>query len=92
MPAILPHNDAMNQRIATDDRGRLALWQRPNLALTGWFVLTVAHHFIESQKLAWAATVFLVIWAVMEVYSGVNWFRRLLGLAVLVATIWSQFR
>jgi hypothetical protein len=29
-------------------------------------------------------TVGLVVWALQEVLSGVNWFRRLLGLAVLV--------
>jgi hypothetical protein len=40
------------------------------------------------QDVAWAvARIALAIWAYEEAARGVNWFRRCIGVAVLVATV-----
>ncbi len=33
----------------------------------------------------------IIIWSIMEIYSGVNYFRRLLGVCVLMLIIASRF-
>ena len=65
---------------------RFPIAQFPNppllVALAGWLVAAVtggAAHDVGRIL----TTLGLVVWACEEIASGVNWFRRLLGLAVL---------
>jgi hypothetical protein len=53
------------------------------VALAGWVLATVAGGSLHDAGRV-ILTVGLVVWALGEALSGVNWFRRLLGLAVLV--------
>jgi hypothetical protein len=53
------------------------------VALAGWVLATVAGGAAHDAGRV-ILTVGLVVWALEEALSGVNWFRRLLGLAVLV--------
>jgi hypothetical protein len=61
--------------------------QLPNppllVALGGWVLATVAGGAAHDAGRV-ILTVALLVWALEEALSGVNWFRRLLGLAVLV--------
>jgi hypothetical protein len=70
-----------------DRRGRVVIWQTPNAWLIGWAVLTVVSLLLNgtlSMILSWTATGVLGIWSFLEVTKGVNYFRRALGLAVLL--------
>ena len=71
-----------------DKHGKFVVWQTPNWALIGWFICTVLHTVLPDSTIElWIGhlgKVFLIIWAVMEVTRGVNYFRRLLGLSVLL--------
>ncbi|HSX15024.1 MAG TPA: hypothetical protein VLE72_03940 [Candidatus Saccharimonadales bacterium] len=77
----------MTQKFFEDNNGKITLWQTPNLALVGWAMLSVINHFVSSQALSWLASAILFAWALMELLTGVNWFRRLLGLTVLILII-----
>lgn len=73
-----------------DDHGRVVIWQMPNAYLIAWVVLTIAslattNHL--SDILAGTAAIVLAVWAGLEIFRGVNYFRRLLGLLVLVYTV-----
>lgn len=79
-----------------DKDGRLVLWQRPNVPLAIWIVFTVLSHLLHpgnlrntSQLISHAA---IIVWAGLEVISGVSYFRRTLGAIVLVLTITAAFR
>lgn len=68
----------------------LTVAQFPNAAIAIWMVSTVTARVTsgtaESIALA-VATVALIAWAYLELTDGANWFRRLLGVAVLAYVI-----
>ena len=53
------------------------------LAFAGWGLAAVAGGTAHDVGRA-AFTIGLTVWAVEEVVAGANWFRRLLGVGVLV--------
>ena len=75
--------------------GKIVIAQLPNPALIVWIVATVAALPTTGTLhtlLGYAATVALVVWAGDELLRGVNPFRRLLGVAVLVWEVYSLTR
>ena len=75
--------------------GRISLVQFPNLPLIVWFLTSAADRLglVEGQGgnvLRIIAAAALVLWAVGEIVSGVNPFRRLLGLAVLLWMVFTR--
>jgi hypothetical protein len=79
-----------------DKQGRVVLYQRPNIWLIAWALLDIVAIFAPGRRIsdyAWTAgSVMLIIWALLEVFRGVNYFRRLLGLVVLFITLASIFK
>jgi hypothetical protein len=78
-------------RFVRDPRsGRVALVQWPNAPLIAWGVLTLsaAVASAHAQELRWAGTGALVAWAADELVRGASPARRVLGLAVLAATVY----
>lgn len=79
-------------RIWKDSKGNVVIIQKPNIFLIGWIVLTIASLFIFSRgtladALAIAGCISLIIWALHEMWRGVNYFRRVLGLFVLIFAV-----
>ena len=74
---------------------RTVIFQTPNIPLVVWFVcMVISHAFREGVVHTVFATVgfiAIVIWALWEIVSGVNIFRRLLGLAVLIFVLVGRF-
>lgn len=83
-------------KIWRDDEGNVVIWQMPNIWLIGWAVLTFASLLFSkgliSNILTWAGEASLIIWCLLEIFKGVNYFRRFLGLAVLVYAIITLLR
>jgi hypothetical protein len=78
-----------------DREGKVVIWQTPNAFLIGWAVLTTISLFLSgkaSDVFAFAAEANLVVWALLEIFKGVNYFRRALGLVVLIFAIMSFLR
>lgn len=82
-------------KIWKDGRGRTVIYQRPNGWLIAWAVLDVVAIFAPGRHIsdyAWTAgAAALIIWCLLEIFRGVNYFRRFLGLAVLAITIAAFF-
>jgi|GEM_PF-373905 len=73
-----------------DKNGNYVIYQRPNIWLIGWVVLTILSLFLNgkiSDYLWWAALVVLTVWSLLEIFKGVNYFRRLLGAIVLALIV-----
>jgi hypothetical protein len=69
---------------------RFPIVQFPNLPLIIAFLAGEAGKFLDSSAHSYAATVSylaMTIWAYEELARGVNWFRRLLGLAFVILLI-----
>jgi hypothetical protein len=82
-------------RIWRDENGKIVIWQRPNLWLIGWAVLTTISLFISGRGadiFSWLAEISLIIWSLLEITKGANYFRRVLGLLVLIFAVMSLIK
>ncbi|MEH1867946.1 MAG: hypothetical protein V7K69_23525 [Nostoc sp.] len=74
-----------------DSDGKIVLAQMPNLPLIVWIVTTLLALIFTSGKINTVLEVVangsLFTWAWLELFQGVNYFRRALGLAVLIGII-----
>jgi hypothetical protein len=71
-----------------DRHGRFVVWQKPNVFLWVWIVATVFNIVLpDSTPERWLSTIgglAILVWAVLELTRGVNYFRRTLGLCILL--------
>lgn len=74
-----------------DDDGKIVLAQMPNLPIIVWIVTSLLSLILTSGKINTVLDVVangsLFTWAWLELFQGVNYFRRALGLAVLIGMI-----
>lgn len=82
-------------KIWRDGKGRVVLWQSPNLLLIAWAGFDVLSRFFHNGRpkngIEFLSTSFLLIWAYLEITSGVNYFRRTVGLLVFAMIIFTHF-
>jgi hypothetical protein len=78
-----------------DKEGNLAIIAWPNVPIIGWAIFKLIALLVTkgrihngSEQLSMAL---LYTWAYLEITSGVNYFRRLLGLIVLSALVVGYF-
>jgi len=75
-----------------DKHGRIVIFQWPNVPIIIWFLANIAARVTSgtASKTARAlATASLLVWAVLEVFYGASYFRRVLGLLVLAFTLYA---
>jgi hypothetical protein len=86
-------NTLFNQ-IFRDQEGKVVLAQMPNLPLITWIVASLFKIIFTTGKIniGLEALAFgsLFTWAWEELFQGVNYFRRTLGLLVIFALIASK--
>ncbi|MGL5065430.1 MAG: hypothetical protein ACRC62_36115 [Microcoleus sp.] len=78
-------------KIFRDSEGEIVIAQPPNPPLILWFVASLLQLILTTGKINTAldAIAFgaLFTWAWLEIFEGVNYFRRALGFCVLIAAI-----
>ena len=79
-----------------DKDGKVVVGQRPNVYIYVWIVSRVGEKLMHGATvqniLWWIGTLSLIIWAWLELSDGVNYFRRTLGLIILILLIVSVFK
>ena len=78
-----------------DKEGNVVVYQHPNVFLIGWLVLALSSLFTSSKlaDILWQLSLaVLAIWVLLEIFKGVNYFRRTLGVFVLLLVILAAFR
>lgn len=76
-----------------DSNGRIVIVQWPNAPLLFFFGAKLLAHVAKAT--AWRASFLIVAylslatWSLLEIFSGVNYFRRALGLVVLIICVTS---
>ena len=77
-----------------DKHGRVVIFQMPNALLWGW-LLSKLLMILGTRNLASGfgrlGTALLFAWAYLELTKGVNYFRKSLGLVVLLVVMRSFF-
>lgn len=78
-------------RTFRDSEGKIVIAQKPNLPILVWGTASLLQLIGLDGKFQTALELIafgsLFTWAWLEVFQGVNYFRRALGLVVLVGTI-----
>lgn len=78
-------------QIFRDSEGKVVLAQMPNLPLIVWIVASILQLIFTMGKLNIGLEVLsfgaIFTWAWEELFQGVNYFRRALGLFVLIGLI-----
>ncbi len=78
-------------RFFRDSEGRIVIAQMPNLPLLVGFAATFLQFVLPTGNLQTASSLIafgaLFTWAWQELFDGVNYFRRSLGLIVLIGII-----
>lgn len=86
-------NGNLIHKIFYDSNGKVVIFQTPNIPIIIAAVAWVFAYFIHQQPFHMALSILfyigLTVWAVMEIGRGVNFFRRGLGLIVLLYIIGS---
>ena len=81
-------------RFFRDKNGNIVIAQPPNPPLFVWAIASVLQLIFKTGAIHTGldiiALIAIGVWAVAELFQGVNYFRRSLGLIVLVATIASR--
>jgi hypothetical protein len=79
-----------------DKNGRIVIIQKPNLLLISWFVSFLITKLPISAPALNLFSAFsfgaIFVWAWLEIFSGVNIFRKLLGLAVMIYMLVGSFK
>ncbi len=81
-------------KIFRDREGKIVLVQMPNLPIIVWIVVSLLKLFFTTGKISTGLEIIafgsLFTWGWGELLQGVNYFRRALGLLVLVSLITSK--
>ena len=89
----LPPMPPRLRQFFSDRNGRIVIAQWPNAPLVAWAVLAVASRAADGEWagfFAFFSAAALVTWASLEVLQGDSPFRRVLGLTVLAAMVWTR--
>jgi len=78
-----------------DIEGDVVIFQFPNVWLFLWLVFELASLLVSSHSTYivcwWIATAALVVWALLEIFRGANYFRKGLGIVVGIFILLSIF-
>lgn len=73
--------------IFKDNQGKFVIAQKPNLPIIVWALATIVGLVVDGENFGRALDIIaltsLVYWALLEIFRGVNLFRRILGFIVL---------
>ncbi|MEH2137051.1 hypothetical protein [Nostoc sp.] len=79
-----------------DSDGNIVIAQMPNLPLIVWIATTLLALIFTNGKINTVLEIIangsLFTWAWLELFQGVNYFRRALGLAVFIGIIVSKIQ
>jgi hypothetical protein len=83
-------------KVFRDSKGKIILAQMPNPPLICWIVASLLKIVFTTGKINLGLDIIafgsLFTWAWEELFQGVNYFRRVLGLLVLVGLIASKLQ
>ena len=86
--------DTLFDKVFRDSEGNIVIAQPPNLPLIVWIAASLLKFVVTTGKinlgLELVAFGSLFTWAWEELFQGVNYFRRTLGLIVLVGLLASK--
>lgn len=74
-----------------DKNNNIVLAQKPNLLIIVWIITVVSNPFLNGELKSLVGLIsfgVLFAWAWLELFDGVNYFRRAIGLVVLIGLLY----
>jgi hypothetical protein len=91
LPIIKQMKNTFFNQVFRDDEGKIVLGQSPNLPIIVWIIATLLKMIFATGQINTGLELIafgtLFTWAWGELFQGVNYFRRALGLIVLVGLL-----
>lgn len=78
-----------------DKDGKVVIFQRANIPLIVWLMSMIIARLTHGQTREHFQTlsfIAIITWALMEIFWGVNYFRRIIGLLVLLVVLAMRIR
>jgi hypothetical protein len=89
------HNTLFD-KLFRDSNGEIVIGQMPNLPIVIWVVASLLQAVYKTGKINLGLDILasgsLFVWAIQELLQGVNYFRRGLGLIILIGLIISKIQ
>ncbi len=84
-------NNKISENFFKDAKGNRVTWQPANMPLYGWLIFKlfawILPHGDFENATSQLSRAFLFTWAYLEATQGVNYFRKALGVLVLVVVV-----
>jgi hypothetical protein len=81
-------NNSLFDKLFRDGSGEIVIAQMPNLPIIIWVVVSLLKTVYKTGKINLGLDILAVsslfIWAIQELFQGVNYFRRGLGAIILI--------
>jgi hypothetical protein len=87
------NKDLFNKFFRNKD-GQFVIAQKPNVPIIVWIICVIGSYFFTgtiNSIFNFVGVVAIIIWSLLEIFLGVNYFRRLLGLVVLIFAVFVKF-
>jgi hypothetical protein len=83
----------MIQKFFTDKTGKIVIGQKPNLPIIVWVLASILKRLIGTTHSFYSyidmiGFLAIIIWALLEIFQGNSPFRRMLGLVVIVFSLY----
>jgi hypothetical protein len=89
-------NNTFFDNFFRDSNGEIVISEPPNLPLIIWLAASLLKLIYKTGQINVGLDILaagsLFVWAMLELFQGVNYFRRTLGLIVLVALLASKIQ
>jgi hypothetical protein len=89
-------NNAFFDNFFRDKNGEIVIGQPPNVPILIWLAASLSQLVFKTGQINFGldllATGALFTWAILELFQGVNYFRRTLGLIVLIGLMVSKIQ
>jgi hypothetical protein len=89
-------NNTFFDNFFRDSNGEIVIGQLPNLPLIIWVAASLLKLIYKTGQINFGLDILaagsLFVWAMLELFQGVNYFRRTLGLIVLIALLASKIQ
>jgi hypothetical protein len=83
-------------KFVTDRDGKVVIMQPPNIPIIGWLVFMASSLLIKTAPwhdlTSYISFGFLFTWAWLEITQGKSYFRRTLGVIVLILMLYPHFK
>lgn len=90
---MVDKNKSFVDKCIKDDKGNVVIGQKPNLPIITWIICIIIQQLLNGDLYKFVDYIgfgAIFTWAWLEIFQGVNYFRRTFGIIVMFLTLYSR--